>query len=117
MASEREPLVRPGDVIPRDHAIGVARNVARKHGYAIGVHGSLARDVDLIAAPWTDDASTARALVEAIAEALPGVINVRDHEKPHGRRGWTIYPRFMWGQDRWYLDISVMPRRRQRRAA
>lgn len=30
--------------------------VARGCGYAIGLHGSMKRDVDLIAVPWTDEA-------------------------------------------------------------
>lgn len=108
------PDLVDGPVLTRDHAIAVATNVARQLGYAIGVHGSQLRDVDLIAAPWTEEATTAPALVEAIAEALPGVVHVRDNPKPHGRSGWTIIPRWRWGKDTWYVDISVMPRRRRR---
>ena len=28
--------------------------IAREHGYALAVHGSLARDFDLIAVPWRE---------------------------------------------------------------
>lgn len=40
--------------------------VARPLGYAIAVHGSMRRDLDLVAVPWTDDAAPAENLVEAI---------------------------------------------------
>ncbi len=43
-----------------------AREVARTNGWAIGVHGSLSRDIDLIAVPWTDQACSTDALVEAL---------------------------------------------------
>jgi hypothetical protein len=42
------------------------RVVARAHGYAIGVHGSLKRDIDLIAVPWSQEASTPKVLADAI---------------------------------------------------
>jgi hypothetical protein len=32
------------------------RAVARSLGYALTVHGSLVRDIDLVAVPWTSDA-------------------------------------------------------------
>ena len=113
------PSVLPGHeeremLITREHAIAAATNVARQVGYAIGVHGSQLRDLDLIAAPWTDDAVTALELVESIAYALPGVVQGQAEKRPHGRLGWVICPRYRWGIDAWYIDISVMPRRRKR---
>jgi hypothetical protein len=103
-----------GMLITREHAIACARNVARQLGYAIGVHGTQSRDLDLIAAPWTDEAVPARELVESIAHALPGNTHVKGEKKPHGRLGFTIIPRQLWGIDAWYIDLSVMPRRRRR---
>lgn len=38
--------------------------VARSHGYAMAVHGSMARDFDLICIPWTDTASEHLKVVE-----------------------------------------------------
>lgn len=32
------------------------RELAKEIGYAIGAHGSLERDLDLIAAPWSEEA-------------------------------------------------------------
>ena len=94
--------------------------VARKFGYAIGLHGSMARDLDLIAVPWTESAAPAETLVEAIRDAVGGFIrndpptqgNKWDlttrspSDKPHGRRAWSIY----FSGHRFYIDLSVMPR-------
>lgn len=96
------------------------RAKAQELGYALGVHGSLAFDIDLIAAPWASSAVSARELAEAlkrvalevrgIAFQLPG----EDTEyflrgcpggKPHGRLAWTYH---LGGGP--YLDIAVMPR-------
>ena len=93
--------------------------VARKFGYAIGLHGSMARDLDLIAVPWTRAAAPAETLVEAIRDAVGGVIRndpVHDgneydlttrnpERKPHGRMAWSIY----FSGHRYYIDLSVMP--------
>ena len=94
--------------------------VARAHGYALALHGSLARDMDLIAAPWAEDAVPAEELVEAICQDIGGMIlggGRRDPlsgdfvphqdpvEKPHGRLAWALH---LTGGA--YIDISVMPR-------
>lgn len=94
--------------------------IARQHGYAIGLHGSMARDLDLIAVPWTEAAAPAEVLVEAIRDCVDGSIrndppiegNRYDQttenpgDKPHGRRAWTIH----FSGRRFYIDLSVMPR-------
>jgi hypothetical protein len=93
--------------------------VARRYGYAIGLHGSMARDLDLIAVPWVKEAAPAETLVEAVRDAVGGDIRNdpptdanRYHEttrnparKPHGRRAWSIY----FSGHRFYIDLSVMP--------
>ncbi len=82
----------------------------RKVGYAITVHGSLQRDMDLVAVPWTNEAVEAKALVDAVMEACTGYLeeprNGRDPMlKPHGRLAWSIH--IDTGA---YIDLSVMPR-------
>lgn len=98
------------------------REVARSLGYAIGVHGTLKRDIDLIACPWTSEAVSAGELAEALrrkaAELNPaGVAFIAPHEdekyrrlgspgaKPHGRIVWSFH---LGGGP--YIDLSVMPR-------
>jgi hypothetical protein len=73
--------------------------VARKHGYALAVHGSMATDLDLIACPWTEDASDADTLIEEIRECVGGHFAAgaktameEAAERPHGRRSYTILP-------------------------
>ena len=100
-----------------ERCIPIVRRVAREHGYAIGVHGSLKRDIDLIAVPWTIEASPREQLVHAIVSAVGGyvrnelldsdgsTIRRNPEAKPHGRIAWVI--RVAGGT---YLDISVMPR-------
>ena len=92
--------------------INPIRKVARQLGYAIGLHGTIARDIDLIACPWTDEAVDPEILVEAIAELVKahegGSFGSIDHDcprdKPHGRRAWSING---WA---FYIDLSIMPR-------
>lgn len=91
------------------------RAIAREHGYALGVHGSMRpeRDIDLIAAPWVKDAKAPRTLMRAI-NRLPYLSRVTAHDhdppKPHGRFGfvWLIANRH--GSCPRYVDLSVMPR-------
>src|SRR5690348_5946786 len=46
------------------------REAARERGYAIAVHGTLIRDIDLIAVPWTNRATDPFTLVEAIIHVV-----------------------------------------------
>lgn len=86
------------------------REVAMFNGYAIAVHGSLKRDIDLIAVAWTDQAKSADELVRVIQGAIGGVLGncLRISEptkKPHGRVAYTlIHPGFV-GE----IDLSVIP--------
>lgn len=94
------------------------REIAREHGYAIGVHGSMSTDFDLIACPWTDAASDPEELAEAIASYVgcdpnhPGLDN--PGKKPHGRLVWTLLFDVLkyggFGLDKPYIDLSIMPR-------
>lgn len=97
------------------------REVARERGYAIGLHGSLARDYDLIAVPWTESAVDPDELAEAVKEAAGcvrwrvfrghGCLSRKNQDnKPHGRLTYA----FDWDhknyENRDYIDLSVMPR-------
>ena len=80
---------------------------AREYGYAIAVHGSLQRDLDLIAVPWSDEATDAEQLVQAICETA-GAFILPDQDgaqKPHGRVAYIL----QMGAGL-YIDLSVMPR-------
>lgn len=81
---------------------------ARKLGYALALHGSLQRDLDLIAIPWTQEAVEPLELVKALCEEFDIAPNhdwEKPEVKPHGRLGWSIP--LWWGA---YIDLGVMPR-------
>jgi len=115
------------------------RELARKCGYAIGVHGSLARDIDLIAVPWTREAVSGNELAGRLIRLVTRKLGpaTRDIGRWHDarsrpteayRRGDVMLPgrgarataSKPHGRRVWvihlgggpYLDISVMPRRR-----
>lgn len=85
-------------------------DAANKCGYALGLHGSMSRDLDLIAAPWTEEAVSADQLVAALTDAAGGFImkdllHVNPHPRLHGRMAYEI----QLGRGL-YIDVSVMPR-------
>lgn len=86
--------------------------VAHAHGYALAVHGSMRRDLDLVCVPWVEDAASGDDLVAALNARVAWLVG-DDTEpvdgpttQPHGRRSWAI---LLFGG--LYLDVSVMPRR------
>ncbi len=85
--------------------------LAREVGYSVGLHGSMVRDCDLIAAPWTEEAVSAQELIDHLCKGLDAfVLGKQDPEpaqKPHGRLGWCLQIRDAYKK---HLDISVMPR-------
>jgi hypothetical protein len=92
--------------------------IAKAHGYALAVHGSMVRDFDLVAVPWTDQASEPLPLVLAIKEEIKAIFhheNMDHHfpdgqpsEKPHGRKAWSLHFTNS-GCHGPYIDLSIMP--------
>lgn len=79
--------------------------IFRSYGYALAIHGSLQRDFDLIAIPWTESPSSQEAVIRAIIAEF-GLRPVGDvGHKPHGRKVWTLA--FGWGEC--FLDLGFMP--------
>jgi hypothetical protein len=93
--------------------------VAREHGYAIATHGSFNRDMDLIAVPWTAEATDALTLIKALKAATGTVTHTECADeffpdcsptlKPHGRVAYSLHFSNRGGEAA-YIDISVMPR-------
>jgi hypothetical protein len=103
-----------------DRLIGPVRAVAKHLGYAVAVHGSLARDIDLIAVAWSEKAVSPMAVSAAIIDEIQrqvgpasipktvkhyvtGELIDQPESKPHGRIGWAIH--FHGGA---YVDLSVV---------
>lgn len=66
------------------------RATARRAGYALGVHGSLARDIDIIAAPWTSEAVSAEQLAGRLLRTVKRVLG------PAPKRVRDAHPRDDW---------------------
>ena len=83
----------------------LCQQICYDNGYALTIHGSMQRDVDLIAIPWTNESIAPNELILLIAEKLGGTV-VRDITmKPHGRRAYNIIL-----EHTHFIDIGVMPR-------
>lgn len=84
----------------------IIRKVAWDEGYAIGMHGSFTRDLDLIAVPWRDGKGwEPQHMVNRIKE-YTGLVDGtgNPHVKPHGRSVWTL---MLPGSDPRFVDLSV----------
>jgi hypothetical protein len=82
---------------------------ARRLGYALALHGSLTRDFDVVAVPWSESAVPAQELVANLAQLFdltPMHPLDQPVRKPHGRLTWVLP--LWWGA---HIDLSVMPRR------
>lgn len=90
--------------------------VARKHGYALAIHGSLEHDMDVVAIPWTDEAVDADTLAAALYERVRWMAcrhdewPIKSDLRAHGRRTW-FFPLLQSppGEGRSGIDLSVMP--------
>lgn len=108
-------------------------DIARRHGYALAIHGTLVGDMDIIAAPWTEEAVDSVTLKDALMSHIgacgydallerdspwltadqrrqvreqQGVGLEGDHtDKPHGRIAWNLY---LWAGTK--VDLSILPR-------
>lgn len=114
------------ELIPR------IRAVAKRCGYGIAIHGSMRRDLDIMAMPWEKWARTPEWLVMQISKELLGYTAGRGElrkdgrrcNKPHGRLAYNIILASLWNK-KWenkpwpnaFLDISVMPRCAQQKRA
>lgn len=79
--------------------------IARLAGYAVGLHGSMKRDCDMIAAPWVPEAIPAAELIDKLCQGLNARVVGSVEEKPFGRQAWNLQ---IDGYVK-VIDISVMP--------
>jgi len=91
------------------------RRAAKEAGYALTIHGTLNRDIDIVAIPWSEyQAWDKDALINALCGAVRGVTGRCNHysneewtAKPHGRFAKIM---LAWcGESTATLDLSVMP--------
>jgi hypothetical protein len=101
------------------------KEIALKYGYNLVLHGSMQRDLDLIAIPWACEIKPYKEMLEEFASSLGGYVlqeSEDDHKafrvKYHGRECYIINlnrGRDKDGKDlQYYLDISIIPALREK---
>lgn len=88
------------------------REIARKYGYTIAVHGSQGKkDLDLIACPWVEEAISAEQLIDNLIKEIPklylSIPATHGKPKPFGRKSWILVKFPFPGR---IIDISIMPK-------
>lgn len=111
----------------------VIKEIGLKYGYNIVLHGSMNRDLDLIAIPWEETIGDKEQMVDEITTALGGELldnsrhsdgqkGIRYGLKPHGRIVYVIninrvfemkcdgfiYKIKEYSDPQYYIDLSVM---------
>jgi hypothetical protein len=120
---EKISLYKPGDWFMAENKdelyaffqsrIPLIQKAARELGWSAGVHGSMRRDLDIIAIPWVTDAASKDKLATEIALAVCGMAHSRYtwESKPNGRQAtsisacWTRTPEIAGSG---HIDLSVI---------
>lgn len=109
----------------------VLKEIAKEYGYNLVLHGSMNRDLDLIAIPWQQEIKPYLPMIEEFANVLGGSILPESEEDRnefakiyHGRRNYVInINRDLvmkyngmgktqienYSDPQYYIDISVTP--------
>ena len=95
------------------------KQIAMVYGYNLVVNGSMNRDLDLIAIPWTDTVRPPDEMIIDFTEYLTGLKPDKVHHgtMPGGRSNYIIHlnrgdKKGEWNRfadEEYYLDISVTP--------
>lgn len=108
MAKDREAITSNGRAAFYASIWPDLRQAAMDCGWALGLHGSLASDMDIMAMPWTGDASPVETMIQTLSDCFVdspwGYYHaIPNHGNPHNRVTYTMS---IWAN--WYLDISVI---------
>jgi hypothetical protein len=66
----RERVVADGKAAFYACIYGDIRKAAMDCGWALGLHGSLASDMDIMAMPWTEDARPVEEMIQALSDCF-----------------------------------------------
>ncbi len=99
------------------------KRISMNYGYNLVLHGSLNRDMDLIAIPWNEELGSVDDMLNEFCNYICGKINYElSSDAPHGRK-WYVIDIYRGGyfegngiknikfikDPQFYLDISVTP--------
>jgi hypothetical protein len=94
------------------------KEIAKKYGYNLLIHGSMNRDCDLVAVPWSEELGKIDDMISEIADVFGGEVMRQTEESlgcfPHGRLGYVVEMNRggYWNNfhdHQYYFDISVIP--------
>lgn len=115
-----QPTERPIHVKPSLYAeyYFILKAIAYDFGYNLVLHGSLHRDLDLIAIPWANKIKSSDKMILKMAKVLGGMV-LRSSKKEmfsrmtHGRIAYVIdlyrFDKDFKYDHQYYIDISVTP--------
>jgi len=110
MSKNRESVATHGKAVFYAAIYGDLRKKALECGWALGLHGSLNSDMDIMAMPWVEDATDADTMIKNLSkcfcDGFDKVLFEPDkyvNEKPNGR---VVYIIPIW--EDFYLDINVI---------
>lgn len=112
MSKERNELNLDGRAAFYAVLFNGLKEAAADLGYTLAIHGSMIRDMDLIAIAWTEEAKPVKELVSALSKVLEPTVWKASHfidkaKKPHGR---LVYTLSIYSD--WYIDLSIIPPRK-----
>jgi len=94
------------------------KEIAEKYGYNLVIHGSLNRDLDLIAIPWQEEIKPHTEMIVEFAKQMGGTLMSESglySITNHGRMQYVLNLHRTTGEgehfrdEEYYLDISVIP--------
>lgn len=102
---DREQVTTNGRAVFYASMWGDLRQSALDNGWALALHGSLSRDMDIMAMPWTKEAVSDMEMIEGLKACFTesSKINVIVTDIHNNRRVFTLS---IWGD--FYLDINTI---------
>lgn len=100
------------------HAVlKIAKHIGMEKGYAIAVHGSMTRDLDIVAIPWQTGCSTPRQFADSLKNVTGGGkigFYDKDQKSIHGYFKYSIaLPLSFESGEMPYIDMTVIPPRKK----
>jgi len=124
MSEVIQKQVKPIKAKPHFYAVCLKpmQEIAKEMGYNLIVHGSMDRDLDLVAVPWINEPKPEVELIQKLDRYLKGVQYADESALsgymfsvlPGGRHSYVINlnrggPFNGYADEQYYLDISITP--------